>query len=277
MSDPTNPIDVNIDEIGTEFTKVISEIGWGTWGAAALYIIFGFLIASFARSLTGRLLARYTSEHYTQIIRRVVYYTIIIISVLLALSTLQLNMKVLGIATVLTLAIGFASQTAVSNIITGIFLVFEKPFKVGDHLEINNTIGELLSIDLMSIKIRTFENSQLRIPNEVLLKTEFINLTRFPIRRLDTTLRIDLQADLDKVKKVLFDLARKNPLALESPHAQLLFEEFNESAIVFKFAVWVKRESYYTLKHSLPLEIQKAFKEQDIKLPGMQIHLEKSS
>ncbi len=266
----------DLNKTGTDITQALSDITWGSWGTAALYVVGGFIIASFIGSLCNRILPRYTSNHYTQIFRRLSYYSIIIISLLLAISTLHLDMKVLGIATVLTLAIGFASKSAASNIISGLFLVFEKPFEVGDHLEIDGVLGELLSIDLLSIKILTYENSLLRIPNESLLQTNFINLTKFPIRRLDTLLRIDLNADMDKVRKVLFDCARKNPLALESPPPQLLFVEFNESAIVFKFAVWVKRQSFNELKHSLPVEIQKDFLANEIRLPVSQIKMTSS-
>lgn len=275
MADVTELTSVKVEEITQDLSQILSGLSWGTWGAAALYIILGFLIASFASSVAARALAKYTSQHYTLIIRRLLYYSIVFVSVLLALSTLQLNMKVLGIATILTLAIGFASQTAVSNIISGLFLVFEKPFKVGDHLEINGTVGELLSIDLLSIKILTFENSLLRIPNESLLKSEFINLTKFPIRRLDTIIRVDARANLDKVSRLLLELALKNPLVLESPPAQLIFVEFSDLGIVFKFAVWVKRESYYTLKHEIPCQIQKMFLENDLEMPMVNIWLQK--
>lgn len=270
---PSMKVAEDINKATTDITQALSDITWGSWGTAALYIVGGFVIASFVGSLCNRVLPRYTSSHYTQLFRRLSYYSIIIISLLLAISTLHLDMKVLGIATILTLAIGFASKTAASNIISGLFLVFEKPFEVGDHLEIDGVFGELLSIDLLSIKILTYENSLLRIPNESLLQTNFVNLTKFPIRRLDTMLRIDLKADIDKVRKVLFDCARKNPLALESPPPQLLFVEFTDSAIVFKFAVWVKRQSFNELKHSLPVEIQKDFLANDIHLPVTQMKM----
>lgn len=266
---PQKHTDLKIEDLTQNVTTALSNIEWQTWGKAAIFILAGFIIAGFTSTILGRVLSKYTSPHYTLIIRRIFYYGILIISVIFALTALQLDMKVLGIATVLTLAIGFASQTAVSNIITGLFLVFERPFLVGDHLEYDGLKGELLSIDLLSIKLRTFDNSLVRIPNEMLLKNQFTNLTKFPIRRLEIELRISIHEDMDRVRKVLFDLARKNPLALESPPAQMLFEEFTESAIVFKFAVWVKKEAYYAVKHSMPYDIQQALNEHQIKMPAM--------
>jgi len=269
--------DLNVEQITRNLLKALHEIQWHTWGAAALYVVGGFMIASFVSTVAGRILSKHTSKHYTQIIKRILYYGILIISLVFALAALQLDMKVLGIATVLTLALGFASQAAMSNIVSGLFLVFEKPFVVGDHVEFNGQDGELLSIDLLSIKIRTFDNTLVRIPNETLLKNQFKNLTKFPIRRLDTVIHISYNEDLDKIREALFALALKNPVVLESPPAQLLFEEFSDNAITFKFAVWVKKETFQSFKNSFPCDIYQAFKHSGIKFPAISIQLEKST
>lgn len=273
----TNPVGVDFEEIAQNIFEALAEIEWQTWGKAGIYVVLGFIVASFASTIISRIFSKYTSEHYTHIIRRMVYYSVIVLSLLLALTTLHLDVKVLGIATVLTLAIGFASQTAISNVITGLFLVFEKPFQVGDLIQINDTMGELLSIDLLSIKLRTLENTQVRIPNELLLKTQFINLTKWPIRRLDIKIRVQHDEDLDKVKKVLFELAARTPMVLESPTPQLVFVEFSESAVVFKFCVWVRCEYYLSFKDIMPLDIQKAFKENNLKIPAMKHIVEMSN
>src|SRR3990167_9062971 len=99
MADGSNPVDLNIEEITQDIGNALANIEWQTWGTAIIYVLFGFIIASFASSMIGRVLSKHTSAHYTLIIRRLVYYSIVIISVILALTTLQLNMKVLGVAT----------------------------------------------------------------------------------------------------------------------------------------------------------------------------------
>lgn len=266
---PPDPTDLKIEDITQNITTVLSDIELHTWGKAALFILSGFIIAGFVSSVIGRILSKYTSPHYTLIIKRIFYYGILAIFVIFALTALQLDIKVLGLATILTLALGFASQTAVSNIISGLFLVFERPFLVGDHLEFEDTKGELLSIDLLSIKIRTFNNTLIRIPNELLLKNKFNNLTKFPIRRLEIELRLSVNEDMERVKKILNEIARKNPLALESPPPQFLFDSFTESSVVIKFAVWVKKEGYNQLQNTMPFDIQAAFNENKVKMPVM--------
>lgn len=262
-----NPTDMNIETIAHDIGNAMSHVAWQTWGAATLYILFGVMLAGFASGFVGRVLTKHTSAHYTLIIRRIIYYAIIAIAIVLSLAALNLDMKVLGIATVLTLAIGFASQTAVSNIISGLFLVFEQPFLVGDLIEYKGVTGELLSIDLLSIKVRTYDNSQVRIPNEELLKNQFVNLTKFSTRRYDIKLRFSINEDIDKIRALLLNLAKKNTLVLTKPAPKILFQEFTEAAIVMNLAVWVDTENYDALKQSLPYEMQKEFRSHEFKMP----------
>lgn len=270
MADPN----LNINELTHNLVSATSQVKWIAWSEALICLVVGVLLAGFVSAVAGRVLKAHTSAHYTQIVRRILYYGIIIIFFLFALSMLQLNMQVLGIATLITVALGFASQTAMSNIVTGLFLVFERPFSIGDKLEYNGITGELLAIDLLSIKILTDQNTLVRIPNEMLLKNQFTNLTKFPTRRLETSFYVSMDEDLTKVREVLLEVARKNPMAIDMPPPKLLFQSFDNGAMYFLFAVWVKTEDFYTLKHILPCEMQAAFVANEIKMPIQTIRLD---
>jgi small-conductance mechanosensitive channel len=91
----------------------------------------------------------------------------------------------LGTAGILTVALAFASQTSMSNVISGLFLIADNPFQVGDILQVGTTVGVVLEIGLLSVNLRKFDNTFVRPPNELLIKQEFWNLTKYPIRRLD--------------------------------------------------------------------------------------------
>ena len=119
-----------------------------------------------------------------------------------ALRELGFKLSVLlGAAGVLTVAVGFASQTSASNIISGLFLLGERPFSVGDVIRVGSTTGEVLSIDLLSAKLRTFENLFVRIPNETLIKSEVTNLSRLPVRRLDLKIGIAYKEEVGENKE----------------------------------------------------------------------------
>jgi len=173
----------------------------------------------------------------------------------------------LGAAGILGIAIGFASQTSVSNIISGIFLMVEGPFVVDDIIQVAGVIGRVESIDMLSVKLRTFDNKFVRIPNEAIIKTELTNITRYPIRRLDVAVGVAYKEDVEKVRRVLLEVAGANPLALMDPAPIVLFDGYGESSLNFSFRVWAARENWLALKNSIHEEIKDRFDEEDIEIP----------
>jgi small-conductance mechanosensitive channel len=173
----------------------------------------------------------------------------------------------LGAAGIAGIAIGFASQTSISNIISGLFLISEKPFAVGDIIQVGSTKGAILSIDLLSVKLRTFDNHLIRLPNEMLIKSEVRNITRFPIRRLDIELGVAYKENVQKVREVLLDIANKEPLCLDEPEPDVRFQNFGDSALEFLYAIWCVREDYLKLKNNIMQQIKERFDEEDIEIP----------
>lgn len=125
----------------------------------------------------------------------------------------------------------------------------------------------MLAIDLLSVKLRTFDNLFVRIPNESLIKSEVTTLTRFPIRRLDIQVGVAYKEDLKKVRKVLNETAEKNPLCLEEPKPLYISQDFGESSLDIQYSVWAKRENFLDLKNSIQEEIKNAFDEHGIEIP----------
>ena len=179
--------------LGTKFLPVIR---------AVVLMGTGIIVAKIASTTTRRLSAKRLSAHHAQLTRRVIFYTILALFAVMALHQLGFDLSVLlGAAGIFSVAIGFASQTAASNLISGLFLIGEKPFAVKDVVKIGNTTGEVLSIDLLSIKLRTFDNLFVRIPNETVMKAEVTTLTRFPIRRLDLSIGVAYKEDIARVRE----------------------------------------------------------------------------
>jgi small-conductance mechanosensitive channel len=173
----------------------------------------------------------------------------------------------LGAAGIIGIALGFASQTSVSNIISGLFLIGEKPFEVGDLVKVGDKQGRIYSIDLLSIKLRTYNNQFIRIPNENLIKTDLINVTRFPIRRVDLKVGVAYKENIKAVIAILKDVAEKNPLVLNEPEPFIMFEEFGDSSLNILFGVWVTKEDYWELKASILIEIKERFDKEGVEIP----------
>lgn len=233
-----------------------------------LLLLVGYILARLVSTTAPKLFRRQLTTHHAMLLRRGLFYLILGLFLVSALRELGFNLGVLlGAAGVLTVAIGFASQTSASNLISGLFLLAERPFAVGDVVKVGNTTGEVLSIDLLSMKLRTFDNLYVRIPNETLIKSEVTNLTRFPIRRLDLQLGVAYKEDIAKVRETLSGVADANPLCLEEPAPLFIFQGFGDSALNMQFSVWAKRENFLELRNTIHQEIKAAFDASGIEIP----------
>lgn len=191
-----------IEAIEATLIQLISGIAWGQWLAAGFLLVLGIFLGTMLARSVGRLVESRTSRHHQVLIRRLVFYVIFVLFAIAALREAGFSLEVvLGAAGILTVAIGFASQTSASNIISGLFLVMERPFEIGDVIEADATIGEVVAIDLLSVKLRTPDNLYVRIPNETLIKTRVVNRSRFPIRRIDLVIGIAYAEDVERDRK----------------------------------------------------------------------------
>ena len=191
-----------------------------------------------------------------------------VLVILAVLDVLGVGVGVLlGAAGILSLGIGFASQTSLSNIISGLFLIGERFFSLGDVIQVGTLTGEVLAIDLLSVKLRTYDNLYVRVPNETLIKSEITNLTRLPIRRLDLTIGVGYDSDLGQVRSTLLGIARKLTFCLEEPSPLAVFSGFGASSLNIQFSIWIRRENYSAAMNGLADEILKTFREAGIDLP----------
>lgn len=240
------------------------------WGLvrAVFMIVVGLATAKLASTAIKKIADKKMDTHRAMLLRRGSYYLILGLFLISALHQLGFNLSVLlGAAGIFSVALGFASQTSASNLISGLFLVAERPFTVGDVIRVGTTTGEVLSIDPLSVKLRTFDNLFVRIPNESLIKSEVTTLSRFPIRRVDVLVGVAYKEDLKKVRAILDEVADKNPLSLEEPKPRYMFQGFGDSSLNIQYSVWAKRENFLDLKNSIYEEIKIAFDEQGVEIP----------
>lgn len=235
---------------------------------AGSILLLGLVAARLASRAIGRLLARHHDVQQSQLLKRLVAWGLFSVALAWALQELGFKLGVLlGAAGVATVAIGFASQTSLSNLISGFFLFGERPFSVGDLIEVEGVRGEVLAVDLIATKIRTFDNQYVRIPNEVMFKTKVVNMTRFPIRRFDLVVPIAYDEDLDRVRELMFAVSEANELSLAEPAPLFFVVGFEDSAVHIQLSVWSETASWFPMKTSLCLELKRAFDEHAVRRP----------
>ncbi|WP_166269178.1 mechanosensitive ion channel family protein [Marinobacter caseinilyticus] len=255
-------------EIETAVVDVVTGVAWSSWFRAAFLVVLGgFLAVLSSRGITRFMQSR-TSLHHTVMVRRLVFYVVLAVFIVAAMREAGFAPDVLlGAAGILTVAIGFASQTSASNMISGLFLLVERPFEIGNVIEVEGTIGEVIGIDMLSVKLRTPDNLYVRIPNETLIKARVINRSRFPIRRLDLKVGIAYREDIERVEALLLALAEQNPACLEEPKPFVLVTDFGPSSVDLQFSFWVPSDRILEGRSEMMIGIKTLLDNEGIEIP----------
>ena len=218
--------------------------------------------------LLRRSMAKRFSAQMAMLVTKVVSYALLTVIVLTILRQLGVRLTpLLGAAGIMGVAIGFASQTSLSNLISGVFLILEQPFQVGDVVRVDQYLGKIQSIDLLSVKIRTFDNTVIRVPNETMLKTTVTNVTAFPIRRLDIMVSVAYKEDLKRVREVILDVMNNINVILDEPEPYILFKGFGESSIDIQVGAWFAIDDYREVRNRLIMGLKKRFDKEGIEIP----------
>jgi len=241
------------------------------WLRALIMVTVGVVGSRLAGELVFRLLSKDGRMERATLARNVAYTGVLVLAGLSALRELGFDLSVLlGAAGIVSVAVGFASQTSASNLISGLFLIVERPFSIGDIIEVNGRSGVVLEVDLLSIKLRTFDNRFVRIPNETVMKSEVVNLTRFEIRRIELTLTVPHTTDLSRVRGVLSELATQTTLVLDEPRAEAMLRGFSPQGTELLLVAWVERRNLIAVRSDLILQIHQRLNDESIDLSPRQ-------
>lgn len=244
-----------------------------------IFVIYAALLASKAIQmlLLNKVLPRYGAERGVQLsITRLVHYGILTIGFLVMLRVLgfQLNqLALLGGA--LGVGIGFGLQAIVNNFASGLILLFERPIKVGDTIQIGEEIGEVKHLGLRATIIQTFDYAEIVVPNSDLVTGQVTNWTLGERRvRIRIPVGVAYGTDVSKVLKILLSCAEANPVVLSTPAPLAFFLAFGASSLDFEVRVWIPEFLNKTqVLSDLNQDIEKEFALNGIEIPFPQTDL----
>ena len=175
--------------------------------------------------------------------------------------------SVLGAAGVAGIAIGFAAQTVLSNLISGIFIMSEQSIRLGDYVTAGGMSGTVESVNLLSVTLRQVDNSRVRIPCETLVKSPVVNITGDALRRCDFDLGVDYSSNLEHVRQVLLKVIEEQPLLVTDPAPAVLFSGFGDSSLNLHVGAWCRTEDYHKARFAFGKAILEAFAAEKINIP----------
>lgn len=195
-------------------------------------------------------------------------YLLTITGVIVALSSLGITIDQFAlIFGALGVGIGFGLRNIIANFVSGIIMVFERPIQIGDTIAINNTMGTVQSIKTRSSIIKTFDGSEVIIPNADFIAKEITNWTLSDERRRKTlTFKVGIESDIDKVLEIMNSVVAAHPNVLSDPEPIATFLGFSEYYLEFKLYFWL-HENILVAQSDVAVNIYKTLKENNIKMP----------
>ncbi|MDR4987931.1 MAG: mechanosensitive ion channel [Bacteroidales bacterium] len=208
--------------------------------AVGLFLLF-FLTARFKHFLINHVLIRYTKEiGIRQAIGGIVKYVLIFFGLLIILQTAGIDLSTLTVlAGALGIGIGFGLQNITNNFISGIIILFERPIKVGDRIEIGETHGQITDISARATTITTNDNVSIIVPNSEFMQSKVINWSHNDYKvRFRIPVSVAYGSDVEQVSRLLLELAKEDPHVLNDPKPSLRLKEFGDNGIHFELLVW---------------------------------------
>ena len=263
------------------FSEILSEpysIGSITFTIGSIAVFLLILISSF---LITKLISFVLDEgestlkflHLPKGIPRaisvILRYLILAFGIVFALSSLGVDLSEFNLmAGALGLGIGFGLQNVISNFVSGLILIFERPILPGDTVEVNNLMGTVNKIGVRSSKVSTFDGADVIVPNNNLVSNDLINWTlSSSLKRTEILIGTSYDSDPNQVLEILLESANDYPDLVKDPAPKALFSDFGDNSLNFRLRFWTHFSLGLQAKSDISISIYNKFKEHNIEIP----------
>ncbi|MEB3860215.1 MAG: mechanosensitive ion channel family protein, partial [Desulfurococcales archaeon] len=243
-------------------------VNYSVYLKAILAIVVAVVVAALLRKLVVTTLSGRLPKHILAPLARIIYYVIVFLGIVGALAALGIDTSGLLLAGgIAGIVIGFASQTVVSNLLSGIFLYMDRPFMIGDPVDIDGVGGVVQDITVFSTRIRRWDGVVMRIPNEQVFNSKIQKFNGSLVRRVEYRVGISYGSDASKAVDVIMKLLESEPLILAKPEPMVFVEDLGDSAVVLNVRFWVPSQYWFPMKASMLGKIKDALTENGIEIP----------
>jgi small conductance mechanosensitive channel len=245
-------------------------------GMAVLYLLlFWGLWKVLRRSLSAVFRRSGIDETIASFVLELMKYGLFILGLISALGELGINtVSLLTSLGVLGLTVGFAAKDTLSNLIAGLFIFWDRPFRTGDLVEIEGLYGRVQQITLRSTRIVTPDGKMVAYPNTTIVNNKVVSYTNFPHLRLDIDVTIGLNEDLAKVRKLLLEMVAEYDDYLREPAPLMVVRSLNDYNLALQIQVWIEDERrHISLRHALREQVFECLRSANVEMPFETIQL----
>lgn len=237
---------------------------------AVVIMAVGVIFAKVASTVFRRYLGAHFDEGTSKGIGKGIYYGIIILTLLAVTTSQGIDLSGLMVAGgIFGIVIGFATQSVVANLVSGIFLMFDRPAKAGDVLEIpqSSIVGVLMDIAIFSTRVRLFDGTVMRIPNDKIFTSNIRNLSRTLARRADFAVGIAYKENIGKAVAEIKAAISTLPYVLVEPEPMVWTETLADSSINLRVYVWYPTDSFGEVVPILPKIVKESLDSAGVEIP----------
>ena len=245
---------------------------------AIVIAVIGVVVVILVNKIVGNLLEKSKLEKAGHtLIKTLVRTVVILVFALVCASKLGLDVtSVVALASVLTLAISLSVQGLLSNVIGGFTLLYTKPFKSGDFVEIAGQQGTVQEITMTYTKLLTVDNKVASIPNNAVVSAQIVNFTVYGTRRVDVAVSAAYTEDPEKVLAALREAGQVDKILTDpAPFAAVV--NYGQSAIEYTLRVWCASDDYWDVLFAVNQNVKTVFAEKGVAMtyPHLNVHLDK--
>ena len=266
----------------TAFSVVGQSFTIGQLVAVPCLLIVAFLLVRWlGRFITNRLTRRQVNPDLIHLLQRVFYIAAIAILVITVLDLINVPLTAFAfVSGAVAIGVGFGAQNIINNFISGWILMWERPIRIGDFLEVANAMGTVESIDTRSTRIRRTDGVHLLIPNSALLENTVVNWTLID-RRTRTSVRVGVAygSPVKRVAELIQQAVEEQTDVLTDPAPVVLFEDFGDSSLVFDTFFWIHAtvdRDLRLIRSRIRFRIAELFEENEIVIafPQRDVHVD---
>ena len=263
-----------MDQLIRQVVSMGLEAGKSLLMAVVLAVAGRYVIKFINRLVAGMLERRGVEPTVQTFLKSFVNITLVTLLIITVVGTLGVNTT--SLAALLAsagLAVGMALSGNLQNLAGGIILLFLKPFKVGDYIEVQGMSGTVKAIQIFHTILTTVDNKQLYIPNGALSSGNITNFSKNEQRGVGFTVSVEYGTDVEKVKQVTLGFIENDPRILREPAPFFRVSALANSSVDFTLRVWVKTSDYWNVLFDLYEGIYAEFNRQGIKFPFPQLQI----
>ncbi|MDA0977084.1 MAG: mechanosensitive ion channel [Proteobacteria bacterium] len=205
-------------------------------------LLFGYLLVGWVgRAAVGAMTRRGVNADIVQLVRRAIFILGMIILFITMLDLINVPLTAFAfVSGAVAIGVGFGAQNIVNNFISGWILIWERPIRINDFIELGDVFGTVEQINTRSTRIRRVDGVHLLVPNSKLLEETVVNWTlRDQLLRCLVRVGVCYGSPVEKVRDLLYQAVKEHPLTLDEPPIQIIFEDFGDNALIFEAFFWV--------------------------------------